>query len=65
MDRIYGRNHTSSAAPRRRGRWKDIIQQIIEAGHKDPLLTLSELHGTSADEAITRNRSIYARALPS
>jgi hypothetical protein len=36
----------------RNNRTTEIIQQIVAAGHKDPLLTLAELQANSQDEAI-------------
>src|SRR6516164_8522693 len=36
----------------RNQRTKEIVQQIIDAGHQDPLLTLAELQAKSDDEAI-------------
>jgi hypothetical protein len=36
----------------RNKRTTEIVQQIIEAGHQDPLLTLAELQAKSHDEAI-------------
>src|SRR6516164_6797155 len=36
----------------RNKRTTEIIQQLIELGHKDPLVTLSELQNGSQDEAI-------------
>jgi hypothetical protein len=36
----------------RNNRTKEVIQQIVAAGHKDPLLTLAELQAKSKDETI-------------
>jgi hypothetical protein len=36
----------------RNRRTTEIVQQIIEAGHQDPLITLAELQAKSSDEAI-------------
>jgi hypothetical protein len=45
-------NVNGRPAGSRNGRTKEVIQQILDAGHKDPLITLAELQATAEDPAV-------------
>jgi hypothetical protein len=45
-----GGNPNGRPVGARNKRTKEIIQQIIDAGHKDPLVTLSEISATHPDD---------------